>query len=127
MGRAGKQETLGYIHPGNFFGEMALIDGQPRSAQATASEPTTLGRVDHATFERILARAPRDLHMNFLRSVVERLRGVNAHYIHELMRAERLTLVGTMANSIIHDIKNPIHCIRACTEMMARRKPDAGI
>ncbi len=127
MGRAGKQETLGYIHPGNFFGEMALIDGQPRSAQATAAEPAVLGRVDHATFERILERAPRDLHMNFLRSVVERLRGVNVHYISELMRAERLSLVGTMANSIIHDIKNPIHCIRSCAEMLQRRMPDPAL
>src|SRR5687768_2491735 len=79
-GRGGKQETLGFIQPGNFFGEMALIDGQPRSAQAMAVDSTLLGRVDHGAFERILAVAPRDLHMNFLRSVVERLRGLNAHF-----------------------------------------------
>lgn len=127
VGRGGKQETLGYIQPGNFFGEMALIDGQPRSAQATATETTVLGRVDQAAFERILERAPRDLHMNFLRSVVERLRGVNAHYITELMRQERLSLVGSMANSIIHDLKNPIQCIRSCTELLARKVPDTSL
>src|SRR5436190_12591592 len=53
-GRGGKQETLGYIQPGNFFGEMALIDGQPRSAQATAAERSILGRIDSAGFSRIL-------------------------------------------------------------------------
>ena len=124
MGRGGKQETLGFIHPGNFFGEMALIDGQPRSAQATAVETTVLGRVDHASFERIVAIAPRDLHMNFLRSVVERLRGLNSHFIEELMRSERLALVGTMSNSIIHDIKNPIQIIRSCAEMLQRKVSD---
>ncbi len=126
-GRGAKQETLGFIQPGNFFGEMALIDGQPRSAQATAAEATVLGKVDHATFERILERAPRDLHMNFLRSVVERLRGVNTHYITELMRAERLSLVGTMANSIIHDLKNPIHVVRSCVEILSSKMPDASL
>ena len=123
-GRGGKQETLGFVKTDSFFGEMALIDGQPRSAQATAVEQTLLGRVDCATFERIMAIAPRDLHMNFLRSVVERLRGLDAHFITELMRSERLSLVGTMANSIIHDLKNPICVIRSCADLMAKKVTD---
>lgn len=127
MGRGGKQETLGFIQPGNFFGEMALIDGQPRSAQATATEQTLLGRVDHATFERILAIAPRDLHMNFLRSVVERLRGINSHFITELMRGERLSLVGTMSNSIVHDLKNPITVIRSCADLLESTVADPSV
>ncbi len=127
LGRADKQETLGYMQPGNFFGEMALIDGQPRSAQATAVESSVLGRVDAQTFERILERAPRNLHMNFLRSVTERLRGVNSHYIDELMRTERLSLVGTMANSIIHDLKNPIQAIRGCAEFIRLKAEEPAI
>ncbi len=124
MGRGGQQETLGLIQPGNFFGEMALIDGQPRSAQATAAEGTLLGRMDSASFERILENAPRDLHRNFLRSVVDRLRGLNSHFITELMRTERLSTVGTMANSIIHDLKNPIHAIQTCVELITERHND---
>jgi CRP/FNR family transcriptional regulator, cyclic AMP receptor protein len=42
IGRGGDQETLGYIQPGNFFGEMALLDGQLRSAMATAAERSRL-------------------------------------------------------------------------------------
>ena len=127
MGRGGKQETLGIIAPGNFFGEMALIDGQPRSAQATAGETTVLGKIDAASVARILDNAPRDLHMNFLRSVVERLRGINSHFITELMRSERVSLVGTMANSIIHDLKNPIQAIQSCSELVASRTKDPDI
>ena len=123
-GRGGKQETLGIIQPGNFFGEMALIDGQPRSAQASATESTILGKIDSASFERIIEKAPRDLHRNFLRSVVERLRGFNSHFIDELMRSERLSMVGTMANSIIHDLKNPIHAIQTCIELINQRSDD---
>ena len=127
MGRGGRQETLGLIQPGNFFGEMALIDGQPRSAQATAAANTVLGKIDAGAFDRILENAPRDLHMNFLRSVVERLRGINSHFISELMRSERLSLVGTMANSIIHDLKNPIQAIQSCTELIAMRSDDPDV
>jgi len=126
-GRGGLQETLNYIGPGNFFGEMALVDGQPRSAQATATSPCVLASVDAATFNRILDDEPRTLHHNFLTSVVERLRGINSHFIAELMRNERLALVGTMANSIVHDLKNPLTAIVSCTEMLQMRFPEASI
>ncbi|HXA08456.1 MAG TPA: ATP-binding protein [Chthoniobacterales bacterium] len=118
-GRGGEQETLGFIQPGNFFGEMALLDGQPRSAMATAVESTLLGTVNEPTFQHILELAPSRLHMNFLRSVTERLRSVNSHFISEVMRSERLSLVGSMANSIIHDLKNPICIIRGCCDLIA--------
>ncbi len=123
-GRGGDQETLAYIQPGNFFGEMALLDSQPRSAMATAAEPTLLGAVNEQTFQQILALAPSRLHMNFLRSVSERLRSVNSHFITEVMRTERLSLVGSMANSIIHDLKNPICVIRCCADLFAIESKD---
>ena len=123
-GRGGEQETLGFIQPGNFFGEMALLDGQPRSAMATAVGSTLLGTVDEPTFQHILELAPSRLHMNFLRSVTERLRSVNSHFITEVMRTERLSLVGSMANSIIHDLKNPICIIRGCCDLIAGQSND---
>ena len=113
-GRGGEQETLGYIQSGNFFGEMALFDGQPRSAKATAASPSLVASVDERTFQHILELAPSRLHMNFLRCVSQRLRSVNSHFISEVMRTERLSLVGSMANSILHDLKNPI-CIVRCS------------
>jgi signal transduction histidine kinase len=123
-GRGGQQETLGFIEPGNFFGEMALLDGQPRSAMATATEPTLLGAVTEETFQQILEIAPSRLHMNFLRSVSQRLRGVNSHFIAEVMRSERLSLVGAMSNSIIHDLKNPICIVRCCSDLIAAESKD---
>jgi signal transduction histidine kinase len=103
---------------------MALLDGKPRSAMATAAEPTLLGTVNESTFQHILELAPSRLHMNFLRSVSERLRAVNSHFISEVMRTERLSLVGTMANSIIHDLKNPICIIRCCTDLISMEAKD---
>jgi len=126
-GRGGQQETLGFIKSGNFFGEMALLDGEPRSAMATAAESTLLGAVDEQTFQHILALAPSRLHMNFLRSVTERLRSVNSHFITEIMRSERLSLVGAMANSIIHDLKNPICIVRCCSDLIAQDSTDPRV
>ena len=101
---------------------MALLDGEPRSAMATATESTVLGTVNDQTFQHILELAPSRLHMNFLRSVSERLRSVNSRFITEVMRTERLSLVGSMANSIIHDLKNPICIMRCCADLITQRK-----
>lgn len=124
VGRGGQQETLGLIGGGSFFGEMALLDHEPRSATATAAEPTVLGSMRDDAFKQILEIAPSRLHMNFLHSVTERLRKVNSHFITEMMRNERLSLVGTMANSIIHDLKNPIHVVRYCSHFIAKESKD---
>jgi signal transduction histidine kinase len=124
QGRSGRQETVGFVHSGSFFGEIAMLDGKPHSAMAIAAEPTVLGAVNEETFQHILELAPSRLHMNFLRSVTERLRSVNSHFISEVMRGERLSLVGSMANSIIHDLKNPICIVRCCSDLIASETND---
>ena len=62
--------------------------------------------------------------MNFLRSVSERLRNINSHFINEVMRSERLSLVGSMANTIIHDLKNPMCIVRCCVGLIERQTAD---
>ena len=124
LGHGGNLVTLAFIDSGNFFGEMSLFDGGARSAMATAAEDTILGTVTEETFQHILALAPNRLHLNFVRSVAERLRNVNARFITEVMRSERLSLVGSMANSIIHDLKNPICIIRCCGDLIANETND---
>src|SRR5437588_12661414 len=122
--RGGREQVLDYIKQGNFFGEMALLEHKPRSAMATAAEPTLLGAVKEETFQHLLELAPSRLHMNFLRSISERLRSVNSHFINEVMRNERLSLVGSMASSIIQDPKNPICIVRCCSDLIASETND---
>src|SRR5207249_11222215 len=107
-----------------FFGEVALLGGQPHSAMASAAEPTVLGAVKEETFQHILELAPSRLHMNFLRSITERMRSVNSHFITELMRSVRFSLVASMATSIIHDLKNPICIVRCYSDLIASESHD---
>lgn len=49
---------VGRLRPGDFFGEMALLTGEPRTATVTASDDCELHVVDRAAFEqRIRAHA----------------------------------------------------------------------
>jgi CRP/FNR family transcriptional regulator, cyclic AMP receptor protein len=55
--QGGEEVILGGIEKGGIFGEMALIDDQPRMATARASEPTTLIVVSQSVFQQKMAAA----------------------------------------------------------------------
>jgi len=46
------------LGPGDYFGEISLIDGRPRSATVTASEPTETLAVPHVAFSSLLQSEP---------------------------------------------------------------------
>ena len=123
-GRGGQQETLSFLGEGDFFGEMALYDPEPRSAQATAAQPTVLGRIRKSGFDQLLALAPGQISINLTKEIIKRLRSTNTHFIQEMMEAERLSLVGSMASTIIHDFKNPMSVILNAADMLAERTDD---
>jgi CRP/FNR family cyclic AMP-dependent transcriptional regulator len=53
---AGKQVTLTYVEPGVWFGDIALVDGLPRTHDSTAHGETTLLLVRKPDFKELLAR-----------------------------------------------------------------------
>lgn len=54
----GRGLTLNLLGPGDVFGEVALLDGRPRTADAVATEPTELFIVRRREFLRLLERSP---------------------------------------------------------------------
>jgi len=54
----GKEIILSLLGPGDFFGEIALLDDEPRSASVAAVEPTHLLRLDQAPFYELIADRP---------------------------------------------------------------------
>jgi CRP/FNR family transcriptional regulator, cyclic AMP receptor protein len=69
----GKEVTLNVISPGEIFGEIALLDGEPRSADASAIEETTLLVVERRHFLPFL-RQNEDLFLRLLAVLCSRLR-----------------------------------------------------
>ena len=72
-GARGKQVILAILRPGEHFGEMSLIDDEPRSADVVARGPCELLVLDRPAFLRCL-EANFDLTMDITRSLVQRLR-----------------------------------------------------
>ena len=53
-GNGGREIILGDIRPGEFFGELAAIDGQPRSASVVAVTGATLARMPATVFREMV-------------------------------------------------------------------------
>jgi len=124
-GRAGQQETLTHLMEGDFFGEMALIDSGRRSARATAVGHAVLGRIDTRSWDLLLRLAPHKVLGNFTRAVTKRLRLNNQHFIEQMMRTERLSLMGATVSSIVHDMNNPIGSILGACEAIQTQNQSA--
>ena len=69
----GKEVILAMIGPGEFFGEMSLIDDAPRSASVITVEPCDFISIQKDSFKSMLAQSP-DLAMQIMRGLVRRLR-----------------------------------------------------
>ncbi len=55
----GREIILKILSPGAFFGEMSMIDKQPRSASVTTIESSTFLVLAHTAFERCVEQVPR--------------------------------------------------------------------
>ena len=62
--------TLG---PGDFFGEISLIDGRPRTATVTATAPIEALVIDRDGFERLMDDFP-TLRLDLVSALTQRLR-----------------------------------------------------
>lgn len=69
----GKEVVLSLLGPGDFFGELALFDGEPRSADAVAKETSQLLIIRREDFLRFLADHPQ-VAMSLLAILSRRLR-----------------------------------------------------
>ena len=74
--------VLAEISQGALFGEMALIDGSPRSASARAKEECVLTEVRSDAFEQYIRTKP-DAAIRIMRNLSSELRAANTEIAHK--------------------------------------------
>lgn len=79
----------GQLHPGEFFGEMSLLDGEPRSATIVATTDLRLLIVDRSHFWRLLDETP-DLIRRMLTILSRRVRRLE-QTVHAILRGTNPT------------------------------------
>jgi CRP-like cAMP-binding protein len=91
----GDEAILATLRPGDFFGELALLDGAPRSATAVAIEPTETYILARERFRELIATEPvmREALLATMAAEVRRL----THHVEEL---HFLDITGRLASRL---------------------------
>jgi signal transduction histidine kinase len=116
-----ESRPLATLGPGDFLGEMAVLDSAPRSAGARAAKDTVALYVSREDFLQLLDRRP-TLALDLIREFSRRMRALNQKYIDEIVQAEVLATVGRFAGTIVHDFKTPLSTIGLYAELAAKEK-----
>jgi len=72
-GAQGTDLTLAVMQPGEFFGDLSLLDGRPRSASAEAARDTTLLTLERDDLTELVRSRP-DAALAILTEIAQRLR-----------------------------------------------------
>ncbi|HYF12085.1 MAG TPA: cyclic nucleotide-binding domain-containing protein [Actinomycetota bacterium] len=73
-----RKRTIAHVVPGEFFGEISLLDGGPRTASVIAETPVTTIRIFKRSFDKLVAADP---------SVASRMLAVVARRLREAERS----------------------------------------
>ena len=123
----GQEQLIAYKGPDDYFGELGVLDGSTRSTAAVADGPVYLGRLAQGPFLKLLSESNWHTVLRLFSHVSENLRATNARFVDELVRKEKITLIGEMANGMIHDFRGPFATIRLGTELIAKHNPDPQV
>jgi CRP/FNR family cyclic AMP-dependent transcriptional regulator len=96
----GEEKTLVILGPGDFFGEMAVIDKDVRSANAVAQDAARLIALDEEVFEMHMQTNPKIV-KKILKNLTSRLRDANQQ-IANLMIKDANRLVCNTILLVVH-------------------------
>lgn len=114
----GRTQRLSTMAPGDFFGELARVDEELRSATVTAVTPAVLGCLSGPVADRLIADAPVVMR-TIAAMIARRLRAADDARVAARLDEERLTLLGKAAAMLAHDLRNPLGVVRNATQLIA--------
>lgn len=105
----GKEITLAYLNPGDFFGEMGLFEKNRRSARIRAKTKCELGEISYSKFFALSAKHP-----EFIFAVARQISMRLAHTSRKACDLAFLNVSGRVARTLID----------LCHEPDAQKKPN---
>jgi len=97
------------VEPGEFFGEMALLTGKPRSSAATATEHTNLWVLYRSDFDDLVNRYPA-ISVGLSKELSERLAEMDRRFTESHLRG--LKLLADLSSAQLQDISHRLKPVR---------------
>jgi len=121
----GRIQRLSSMGPGEFFGELSLVDEGVRSATVTAVTTATVARIPGVAVERLIAEAPIVIR-SIAGMLARRLRAADQARLVAQLNEERLSVIGRAAAMLVHDLKNPLGVIRNASALIEEGIAEPG-
>jgi signal transduction histidine kinase len=117
-----EERVLRHSVAGDFFGEMALIQDEPRSANVRTIEDTTVLEFDRDVFEQLMASSP-SLAWRMVRTTFDRLRANDQTALSDLRDAyQTLARLDQAKLDFIeiaaHELRTPLTVIQGYADVM---------
>jgi signal transduction histidine kinase len=112
------EKILNSIPPGDYFGEVAVLDGFGRSTAARAQGATSIAKIPGTALLETLAAEPGTVTLGLVQHVLDHLRKATDMIVREVVHKEKLSLVGEMASSLMHDLRTPVSSIRLSADLI---------
>lgn len=117
----GQEKLLTILGPGEFFGEMALLNGKPRTATATVIDPTRCLVIDSRTLEEMVAKNA-EISLRLIKKLAKRLDSADSLIevlLHRDPKARVLMALSRHAEAFGEDHEGAIR-VRTTTLEIAR-------
>jgi signal transduction histidine kinase len=131
----GQEVGLATLQAGDTFGELALIDGEPRSARVSTLAPCQFFLLGRDDFLRLLSQSPRML-TGFLVGLSTKIRQANAQFFELVLQKERLRAqteierhrsIAQMVAGVAHELNTPIGIANQAASLFTERLTPANI
>lgn len=124
---SGHEEILAECGADDFFGEFGVLDGLPRSAGATASGPVRLARIPREVLIEELGGSENNASIRLMIQTFRKMRQSNQRHVEELLRREKMALLGKVVLSVVHDFRSPMSVILMATELIGSGDADEAV
>jgi signal transduction histidine kinase len=115
--------TVSYGEAGGFFGEIGVLTHEARSLRVEAHGACEIVTVPRGALLSYIEEMPGPAD-SLLQSVIRHLHQTTRHYVDDMVHQEKMAVVGTMMNTIIHDFKNPFCLISMSAQLLRQRHDD---
>ncbi len=120
---SGHQLTVSISEAGGYFGEIGVLSEGERALQADSLGACRLLKIPSGALKAYLSNMPGPME-KLLQSVIRHLHQTTRHYVEDMVHQEKMAVVGSMMNTIIHDFKNPFCLISLSAQLLRQKHTD---